>query len=321
MGIAPRLADLASTALRFAALTAFVLAALGDRALADPKVERADALFAEGKALLESNLLQACARFEESLQYNPAAIGTLLNVALCDEKLGRIASAVAKFSEARDRAKEQGLAQHVRAADQHISALEPDLPHLSLKLSEPLPDTTILIDDRVIAPGALADVVVDPGERVIVVSAPARLPYRAKLIVHRAAHLDVVIPALSASVTITSSRRRIGQITALVGAAAAGTGVGLGLYARNLYHSQFGHQQPGDGLCDVRGCERKGQLQIQRARTLGNVGTAIGFSGAVVAAIGAFLWFGASDDTTDHKLTLAPQLGPDQLGLAALGSF
>jgi len=40
----------------------------------------------------------------------------LLNVALCDEKLGRFASASAKFAEARDRAKEQGMDVHRKAA-------------------------------------------------------------------------------------------------------------------------------------------------------------------------------------------------------------
>src|SRR5512143_4337650 len=109
------------------ALAALVVASLGTSAHAeptpDPRIEKADRLFAEGKALLGSNLLQACEKFDESLRENPAAIGTLLNVALCDEKLGRVASAVAKFSEARDRAKEQGLAEHVRAAEEHIAKL------------------------------------------------------------------------------------------------------------------------------------------------------------------------------------------------------
>jgi hypothetical protein len=307
--------------LAFAALAPALWA---PRVAADPRTERADQLFAEGKRLFDSNLAQACAKFDESLQYNPAAIGTLLNVALCDEKLGRIASAVAKFTEARDRAKEQGLAQHVRAAEQHLVALEPQVPHLSIQLTEPAPNTTVLIDERVIAPGALASIAVDPGERVITVSAPDRLPYRTKLIVDRAEHKDVVVPALARAVTVTSSRRRIGQITTVIGGAATGTAIGLGLYARHLYHAQFGHTMPGDGRCnDDLVCERDGLKQTQRARTLASVATAVGITGVAVTAVGAYLWFRSSSTTRpdDKKLTIVPQVAPDGVAVTALGRF
>lgn len=319
MRIARRPAQLALAALAVAAL-----AASAPRVAADPRIDKADQLFAEGKALFSSNLLQACAKFDESLQYNPAAIGTLLNVALCDEKLGRISSAVDKFSEARDRAREQGLVQHVRAAEQHIAALEPDVPHVSIQLSEQLPDTTVLIDDRVIPPDALARIAVDPGERVITVSAPTRLPYRTTLVIEKADHKDVVVPALARSVTITSSRRRIGQITTIIGGAATGTGIGLGLYARHLYRAQFGHAAQGDGRCnDDLVCERSGLKQTQRARTLANVATAVGLSGLAVTAVGAYLWWRAPSGRPpdDKKLTIVPTLAADGLGLAALGQF
>jgi len=292
-----------------------------------PKVARADQLFAEGKALLGTNLLQACGKFDESLRENPAAIGTLLNVALCDEKLGRIASAVARFSEARDRALEQGLREHVRAAEEHLADLAPKVPYLAIKLTEPVADTTILIDGRVVALDAVDHVAVDPGERVIVVSAPARLPYRATLIVALAAQQDVVIPALAKSIVVHSSQRRIGQIAAGAGGVMIGTGLGLGFYARHLYRAQFGHRVPGDGLCDdMNRCEERGQSQIQHARTLGNVGTAVGVVGLAVAGAGAYLWYRAPRDSgaeasADPKLVVVPALTTDCLGIAATGRF
>jgi hypothetical protein len=310
-------------------LASLAFAALGsaasiERAAADPRTERADQLFAEGKRLFDSNLAQACAKFDESLQYNPAAIGTLLNVALCHEKLGRIASAVDKFTEARDRAKEQGLAQHVRAAEQHLVALEPEVPYLAIRLAELAPDTTVLIDERVIAPGALASIAVDPGERVITVSAPERLPYRTKLIIDRAEHKEVVVPALARAVTVTSSRRRIGQITTIIGGAATGTAIGLGLYARHLYRAQFGHVMPGDGRCnDDLMCEKDGLKQTQRARTLANVATAVGIAGIAVTGIGVYLWLRSSNGAPaeDKKLAIVPQVAPDGVALTAFGHF
>ena len=323
MYIVRGLADLALGSLVVAGL-----GGLGPRAYADPapdpKIERADQLFAEGKALLESNLLEACKKFDESLQENPAAIGTLLNVALCDEKLGKIATAVDRFSEARIRAKEQGLPEHIRAAEEHIAALTPSVPHVTIKLTEQLPETKILLDDKLLAPGAIANVPVDPGDRVLVVSAPARLPYRMQLVVATGEHLDVVVPALAKSVTIKSSQLLIGQVTTLVGAAAAGTGLGIGLYARHLYRQQFD-----DGRCtsDPTGghCSAEGQKQTNRAHTLGNVGTVVGVAGVLVAGAGVYLWFrspkSTPPDTGDKKLTVVPQVSPDGLGVVALGRF
>jgi len=287
----------------------------------DPRIDQADLLFAEGKALLGSNLLQACAKFDESLRINPAAIGTLMNVALCDEKLGRIASAVARFSAARDRAKEQGLAEHLKVAEQHIAALAPYVPHLTIKLVEVLPDTKVSIDDTLVSLAQLGDVAIDPGERVIVVSAPARLSFHAKLVVGRDEHRELVVPALSRSVTVHSSRRRIGQLVTIAGAAVLGSGIGIGLYARHVYHQQV---DPG-GPCHDGLCTADGQTETERARTLGNFGTAVGAAGAAATLVGLYLWYrspaSTQSDAREPGVAIVPQLGADGAGVAAIGRF
>jgi len=312
-------------------LAAFVVAEIGGlggfgaRAHADPtpdpKIQRADQLFAEAKALLSSNLLEACKKFKESLQENPAAIGTLLNVALCDEKLGHVASAVREFSDVRTQGKEQGLPEHVRAAEEHLRALEPTIPHLTIRLTEQLPETKILLDDTLLVGDALINHPVDPGELVIVVSAPTRLPYRAKVTIGVAEHKDVVIPALAKSVTIRASRGRIGQITTIIGGAAIGTGLGLGLYARHLYNKQFddGRCQHIPNMGDF--CQASGQSQTERARTFGNIGTVVGVVGVLAAGVGAYLWVRAPGDTSDKKLIVMPEVSPDGLGIVAAGRF
>ncbi|TMQ09360.1 MAG: hypothetical protein E6J91_30545 [Deltaproteobacteria bacterium] len=283
------------------ALAAF--AAATGRAHADPQVEKADQLFAEGKALMASNLVQACEKFELSLQYNPAAIGTLLNVALCDEKLGKIASAVTKFSDARNRAQEQGLQEHLRAAEQHLAALEPLMPHLSIQLTEPLPDTAVLVDGHTVASDSLQGIPIDPGERVVVVSAVGRLPYRVQFVIARAEHKTIVVPRLARSVTVTSSWRRIGQITTIAGSAAFATSIGLAVYGRYLHNQQFDQHhcmnRNGVDLCDA-----VGQPANERARTFGNVATYLGAAGLIAAGVGGYLWYrsprsspGATDKT------------------------
>jgi len=319
MRIPCRLAELA--------IAAFAVAGAAGRAhgepAADPQIARADELFTEAKALLASNLIQACDKFTESLHYNPAAIGTLLNVALCDEKLGRVASAVARFTEARDHAKEQGLPEHLRAAEDHLATLLPSVPHLAIQLSQPLPDTTVLVDDRVVAPGSLADIAIDPGERVVVVSAPDHLPYRTKLVIARAERRTLVVPALARSVTVTSSWRRIGQITTGTGVVGFGVSVGLAIYGKRLRDRQIDEKH-----CTINGggtysCDPVGQPLIDRARTYGNTATVVGGIGLALAALGAGLWIFAPSGSHDEagKLAIVPELTGDGASVVALGRF
>jgi hypothetical protein len=314
------------------ALAALVILASTTRAFAepapDPKLAHADQLFAEGKALMASNLLQACDKFDQSLRENPAAIGTLLNVALCDEKLGRVASAVARFSEARDRAKEQNLVEHQRAAEDHIAALAPAVPHLVLTLTQALPETKILIDDRVIAIDHLADVAVDPGERVLVVSAPARLPYRTTLVVARAEHKTIVIPALARSITVTSSRRRIGQIGTIAGVLGVGVGIGIGVRANQLFGDQFTSGMCTHDLQKGDQCTAMGQSNTEHALSLGDTGTVVGIVGGAIAVAGLVVWLTAPSSSSSPgewskqpQVSVVPQLGRDGLGIAALGRF
>ncbi|HEX8114960.1 MAG TPA: hypothetical protein VF516_44825 [Kofleriaceae bacterium] len=288
----------------------------------DPQVEKADELFAEAKALEATNLPEACNKFAESLRYNPAAIGTLLNVALCDEKLGRIASAVAKFTEARDRSREQGLPQHLRAAEDHLATLQPQVPHLAIRLTEQLSDTKVLVDDQVIAPNTLGDIAIDPGSHTITVSAPDRLPHRATVTIERAEHKAIVIPALARSVTVTSSWRRIGQIATITGVAAFGTSIGLALYGRHIYLQQF-PQHCGPNMSGGTSCDPIGQPKVDKARTYGNVATAVGGIGLAVAAAGAVVWYLAphSFQGTDAPPRVALDVTGDHVGVVAIGRF
>lgn len=307
------------------ALAGIAVAAVAERAAAqpqDPQIAKADELFAEGRALLSSNLSDACRKFDQSLRYNPAAIGTLLNVALCDEKLGKVATAFQRFSEARDRAKEQGLTDHQQAAEEHILLLRPLVPHLAIALSDPLPDTKVLVDDHVIAHDALEDIAIDPGERVVVVSAPDRLPFRTTVKIGKTERRIVAVPPLSRSITVDHTWRLIGQISTITGAAAFGTSVAIAVYA-----SRLRGQQLDEGHCSSNGsggisCDPIGQTKVDRARTFGTTATVVGSIGLALAAAGTTLWIlspGSSHSGSD--VAIVPSVAADQLGVAAIGRF
>lgn len=286
----------------------------------DPKLERADELFAEAKALEATNLPEACNKFAQSLRYNPAAIGTLLNVALCDEKLGRIASAVGKFIEARDRSREQGLPEHLRAAEDHLAALQPRVPHLAIRLTEQLSDTKVLVDDRVIDPDTLGDIPLDPGPHTVTVSAPDRLPHRAPFTIDPAEHKAIVIPALARAVIVINSRRRIGQIATITGGAVFGTSIGLALWGRHLYRQQFDLGRCTSLPTGVASCNTAGQTQTDKARTFGNVATVVGGIGLAAAAAGAVIWYLAPRGFQDAP-RVALDVTVDRVGVVAVGRF
>lgn len=302
-----------------------LVALLGARAFAETDIEQADKLFAEGLALRDTNLQQSCDKFQQSLELNPQAIGTLLNVALCDEKFGRIASAVKRFSEARDRAKEGNLPEYLEEAQRHIDTLTPELPYVRIQFASLAPGTRVLLGERVVRDAELGgEIAVDPGELVVVVSAPGRVAYETKLMIGKREKKVIQVPALAAAVTVRrSSLRSIGLITAGTGAAAVATGVVLGLVARNRYRAQFesGACEEVDGQ-DV--CSAEAQGKTESAITLGTTGTVVGVLGVAAIGVGAYLWLSAPREKSERNgrgVSVVPTLSPDGAGLTAVGRF
>src|SRR5262245_57161497 len=82
---------------------------------ADPDVEaRAAALFEEGRALFkEERFAEACPKLEESQRLSPSG-GTLLNVAACHERLGKVATAWVEFQQALTAARVDGKDDRAR---------------------------------------------------------------------------------------------------------------------------------------------------------------------------------------------------------------
>jgi hypothetical protein len=299
---------------------------------------RADELFNEGKALFATDLNKACEKFEESLRANPQAIGTLLNVALCDEKRGRVASAVVRFTDAKGRAKEAGMMVHQRVAEQHIVALTPRIPYVTIKLAEPpTADTTIVIDNQVIPLGARDRIAIDPGDHAVKISALGRLPYQTTFRVEESGHKDVAIPRLVKPRSAASPRRTIGATVTIGGLAAIGGGVVLGLVANAKYDRQFTTrpdatpEQIAMGITPTTHCTRlpdqtsqcdvDGLAATRSAIKLGNVGTAVGIVGIAATAVGMYLWLRSPDRTGERRVSLVPQAGPGGTGIVAVGRF
>jgi hypothetical protein len=276
---------------------------------AEDKAE-ADRLFEEGRALLEAgDRAEACKRFDLSFRKDPRAVGTMLNLGLCREEVGQVASAVRFYQEARDRAHDQNLPEHQQAAERKIALLSPRVPHLSIELAKGTVGARVLVDDMVIAPDQLADVAIDPGDHAIVVTAPEKLPYEAKLSVKDSERRTVSVPALQGAKTIVvsdgTSRRFLGKLGVGVGAGLLVGSLGIGLYARHMYWKQFPDgardgQVVRDASHDcwtqlengavVRRCNEVGSAALDNARLAAHFSTGAAIAGGIAAVAGAILW-------------------------------
>lgn len=144
----------------------------------------AEALFDRGVALLRAkDYKEACAKLETSRRIEPA-VGTLLYLGECYERLGRTASAWATFREASSLAQASGQTERARIAGQRADKLEPELAYLAIVVpaySRPS-GLTVRRSEETIKPDLYAvSIPADPGEVKIEVSAPGYAPFTTTL--------------------------------------------------------------------------------------------------------------------------------------------
>lgn len=135
-------------------------------------------LFSQGRALMDAGEHEAaCAKFEESQRLEPGG-GTLLNLALCNEKLGRTATAWALFNQAIVVARRDGRADRETFAKEHVEVIAPKLSRLTVQVPSHArtPGLRIELNGTEIGAGAWGGPLpVDPGAQEIVVTAPGKI--------------------------------------------------------------------------------------------------------------------------------------------------
>jgi hypothetical protein len=160
-----------------------------------PEAARAEALFQEGKKLLEQGSFEAaCSRLSRSDALDPT-ISALGLLAACHEQQGRTATAWREFRAAEKRA--QPGDERGEFARQRAAALEPDLPKITIRVARPAPDLEILRNlDPVPLAEIGAEIAVDPGAYEIVARAPKKQEYRATVTAKARATVVVDVPDL-----------------------------------------------------------------------------------------------------------------------------
>jgi hypothetical protein len=153
----------------------------------------AEALFREGRSEVSAGRYEtACPKFAESLRLDPA-LGTLVNLAECEEHTGALASSWEHWRQALDQL--PAADDRVAIAQQHVAALEPRLPRLALELAPGVPSDTRVQRDAVELGGASLGVAipVDPGDHVLTIVAANHEPGKKTVHIGEGQTLKVVV--------------------------------------------------------------------------------------------------------------------------------
>src|SRR5262245_31495840 len=185
-----------------AAAFAWCLVTTGALAQSSDQRTLAEAFFQDGRRLLdEGKVAEACAKFGESQRIAPA-LGTLLNLAVCHEKQGKLASAWAEFTAVATQAARAGDADRKRFAAERLREIEPRVPKLVVSAEGVTPGMQIKLDGTSMGEGALgSSIPIDPGEHLIEVTAPDREPWSKTLQVAAGKQETLLIPRLEPAIS------------------------------------------------------------------------------------------------------------------------
>jgi len=179
-----------------------VLAGVLLPSLAQAQSAAAEALFEEGRKLMdEGNYASACPKLKESYTIDPA-LGALLNLASCYEKAGKTATAWATYKDALGMASTADDTERADFARRHIEELEPRLTRLRIELAPgaELEGLTITRDDVAFSTSSVGTPLpVDPGQHRIAAEAPGHRGWSTTVeTAEEGKAYEIVIPVLEA---------------------------------------------------------------------------------------------------------------------------
>jgi hypothetical protein len=306
----------------------------------------AEALFRQARDLFKENkLAEACPKFAESHRLDPK-LGTLLNLAVCNEKLGKTASAWAEYSSAAAIARREGQKEREEFAREQVAILEKKLARIVIQVAGAPPGLKLTWDDQPLDAAVLGTPVpVDPGSHKLSASAPSRKAWYGLVNVSTTpGQFPVAIPALEVEippptpVPVPVAPPAVGPVApppqgapdpgaakgsdtrplVYIGFSVGGAGVLVGAITGVVAIARGGalHTDCTNNHCTA---DKQGRIDAATAiANASNVSFALGAAGIVAGVAGLLL---AKPDAPPPRsgLTLTPIVGPGALGLR--GSF
>jgi hypothetical protein len=311
---------------RLAALAA--LALLSGPAFAQRDPTTGEALFRAGRAAVDKgDYSTACPKFEESNRLDPA-LGTVFNLADCDEHIGKIASAWQLFKEVAQRLPPGD--DRIAIANGRAASLEPRLPKIVLR-AKTLPRGATVHRDGVELGNAGFDlpIPVDPGDHVIVVKASGRADreFLVKANVGQTSDVQLDIGPVAVSPPKTSGasvgadvgvgstsgngRTALGVSLLVLGGAGIATGLVTGAVALSAKNTVQ------NGCDPLKNCTDEAVEAADRGKTAANISTVAFTVGLVGTAAGVFVLLLNKGDGK----TAAPARPPVEATLVPGGAF
>ena len=276
----------------------------------------AEMLFFTARGMMEAGrYAEACTKLAESYRLDPAA-GTLLNLAVCHESEGRVASAWGEFRQALSDARKANRADREELAKNSIAKLEPELPFLTIVVPElaKVKDLEILRNGVALGSGGWGtELPIDPGKVEIVARAPGFLPRTKTITIQKKQHLSATIEKLDPAPVVEtvavgepgwSAKRKTGAVLFVGGL----VGVGVGTY---FGFSALTNRNKSDDNCPIldgeRRCSQIGADASSKANLAGwgaNVGLGVG---GVALLVGSYLFITGKNDKTEPGAPSTPQ--------------
>lgn len=294
----------------------------------------AENLFARAKALMNAGkFADACPLLKESYRLDPAQ-GTLLNLAMCNERTGRIASAWAQFRAVEQQARRAvpPREDRVKTAKKRADALEPMLGRVRVVVPPAArsPGLVVRVDgDEKGEPTWAIGVVVDPGAHVVEVTAPGKKPSSLHVESKAGATVTVEVAALedvaSSRPDAEASEARGDARDGGGGRTTAGVAIGcLGL-ATAAVGGVFGVLAITNGddakcaaPCTAGSAEAaRSNDATDRSLAFANVANVTVPVGLVAAGVGAYLLFSAGP----AKVSVIPRGSQSAAGLDLVGRW
>jgi hypothetical protein len=297
----------------------------------DPLAEQ---LFVEAKSLMQQGKIEeACAKFRASHKLDPTATGTLLNLALCHEQLGKNASAWSEFravsGESAGRRQDR-----VDLAKEHAAKLEPLLAHATFFVPAEAKVhglTLKLDDDEPIESAAWGTrVPVDPGKHVLEISAPGKITAKRTFVVASGPNdQDVVVTPLTDAphtVSITTEDADALRTRRMIGFAVGGVGIGAVAVATIFGITAIGKNNDAVDRCPSDHCKSQKDVSsstsdLSSSKSSATVSTILFFAGGAAVAGGLALVILSRPKNLESAMRVDMRLNVHAGGLSLSGAW
>lgn len=323
-------------------------------------VALSEALFREGKSLLQEGKFDvACPKLAESHRLDPAG-GTIVTLGLCYEAAGKTATAWVVFGDALASAERDKRTDRIKLTKEHIAALEKRLSYLTIELAPEgigTSEFTLTRDGAKIARAALGTAsAVDPGKHVINLSAEGFTPQiievdvkpdgdRKKVVIPPLVRIPekpvdrpmekpiekpvekpieklkpIVVPVKEKPPQRLASSQVGALILGGVSVVAFGAGGYFGLHAKSQHDEAL-------ELCPASPCpNERGVQQNQSAKESATVSNGLFAAGVGSLTASIVIWFAYPHDTSpsktsSNKVILLPVIGSASASALVVGSF